>query len=161
MKSEKNKINFVELFIYIISAELAGALSALLTGGFGGFFIKYREPPLLPPAWLFPVVWTILYAVMGISAYMIKNSQAYEDDIRSALKNYRAQLFVNFSWSIVFFRFEKLWLSAGIIIFLLVLILKMIVDFRKIKIFAGNLNIPYFIWVLFAAYLNIAIAAIN
>ena len=91
MKSEKNKINFVELFIYIISAELAGALSALLTGGFGGSFIKYREPPLLPPAWLFPVVWTILYAVMGISAYMIKNSQAYEDDIRSALKNYRAQ----------------------------------------------------------------------
>lgn len=161
MKSEKNKINFVELFIYIISAELAGALSALLTGGFGGFFIKYREPPLLPPAWLFPVVWTILYAVMGISAYMIKNSQAYEDDIRSALKNYRTQLFVNFSWSIVFFRFEKLWLSAGIIIFLLVLILKMIVDFRKIKIFAGNLNIPYFIWVLFAAYLNIAIAVIN
>ncbi len=153
----KNKINFTELLIYIISAELAGALSALLTGGYGDFFVKYREPPLLPPAWLFPVVWTILYAVMGISAYMIKNSRAYEDDIKSALKNYRAQLFVNFSWSIVFFRFEKLFLSAGIIIFLLVLILKMIVDFRKIKPLAGNLNIPYFVWVLFAAYLNIAI----
>lgn len=161
MNNEKKKINIVELLIYIISAELAGVLSALLTGGFGSFFEKYREPPLLPPAWLFPAVWTILYAVMGISAYMIKNSRAYKDDIDPALKTYWTQLFVNFTWSIVFFRLEKLWLSVGIIIFLLVLIVKMIVDFRRIRPTAGNINIPYLVWVLFASYLNIAAAAIN
>ena len=161
MNNEKKKINIVELLIYIISAELAGALSALFSGGFGDFFVKYREPPLLPPVWLFPAVWTVLYAVMGISAYMIKNSRAYDDDINSALKTYWSQLFVNFSWSIVFFRFEKLWLAVGIIIFLLTLIIKMAVDFRRIRPLAGNLNIPYLIWVIFAAYLNIAIAVLN
>ncbi len=161
MKSTKNKIHITELLICVASAELAGALSALLAGGFGSFFLKYKAPPLLPPPWLFPVVWTILYAVMGISAYMIYFSCGDRDEINSALKTYSTQLFVNFSWSIVFFRFERLRLSAGIILFLLILIIKMIADFKRLRPLAGNINIPYLIWVIFAAYLNIAIAVIN
>lgn len=65
------KIKYTELFIFIVSAELVGALSALITGDFAGFFDRYASPLLIPPAWLFPVVWAMLYALMGISAYLI------------------------------------------------------------------------------------------
>lgn len=149
------------MLLFIISAEIVGAVSALLSGGFSDFFDKYKEPPLLPPAWLFPVVWTILYAVMGFSAYLIYNSAADTDKRKSALTIYWAQLALNFMWSIVFFRFEALWLAFVIIMALWVLIIAMIVKFRKISPLAAYINIPYLLWVTFAAYLNLATAVIN
>lgn len=158
---KKHRINVVDLLIFIVSAELAGALSALLTGSFRDFFIRYEKPPLLPNAGLFPVVWTILYAVMGVSAYLIYSSGKDRDDVRSALKIYWIQLFVNFSWSIVFFRFELLWLAVIVVLLLLVLIAVMIKRFRDINSAAGYMNIPYLLWVAFASYLTIAIAVIN
>ncbi len=154
------KHNIADMLIFIISAELIGALSALLSGGFSDFFIKYEEPPLLPPAWLFPVVWVILYAVMGFSAYLIYSSD--ENAIRKkALTVYWTQLAVNFMWSIVFFRFEALWAAFAVIIVLLVLIAVMINRFRKINAPAAYLNAPYLLWVAFASYLNFATAIIN
>ena len=149
------------LAFYVISAELVGALSALLSGGFKDFFDKYEQPPLLPPQWLFPVVWVILYAVMGASAYLIHTADTDSISRKNALTLYWAQLGVNFSWSIVFFRFEWLWLAVAVIILLLALIVSMIISFRKISRVSGNINLPYLIWVAFAAYLNIAIAVIN
>lgn len=148
-----------DLLIYVISAELAGAASALFAGGFSDFFAKYEPPPLLPPGWLFPVVWTILYAVMGYSAYLIHSANAPES--KSALAVYWAQLFVNFWWSIVFFRFEALWVSVAVIAVLWILIIVMISRFGRINKCAARLNIPYLLWVTFAAYLNIATAVIN
>lgn len=153
------KINVSDMLIYVISAELVGAVSALFAGGFSDFFAKYAKPPLLPPGWLFPVVWVILYAVMGYSAYLIHSAKS--SDRKSALAIYWAQLFVNFWWSIVFFRFEALWVSVGVIALLWVLISVMISRFNKISPLAARLNIPYLIWVSFAAYLNIATAVIN
>ncbi len=155
------KHNISDILLYVISAELIGALSALLSGGFSGFYDKYAEPPLLPPAWLFPVVWTILYALMGFSAYLIHSSDAAAADKRRALTLYWAQLAVNFSWSIVFFRFEALWLAFAVIILLWVLIIAMIASFYRIRPAAAYLNIPYLIWVTFAAYLNLATALLN
>jgi tryptophan-rich sensory protein len=155
------KRSITDLLIYIVSAELIGVLSALLTGSFSYFFDKYEKPPLMPPSWLFPPVWVILYAVMGISAYMIQTSDADSDTKRHALTVYWLQLAVNFSWSIIFFRFEALWTAAAVILLLIVLIVIMIKRFRKIRPIAGNINIPYLIWVMFAAYLNIAAAIIN
>ena len=155
------KHNISDILLYVISAELIGALSALLSGGFSGFYDKYAEPPLLPPAWLFPVVWTILYALMGFSAYLINSSDAAAADKRRALTLYWAQLAVNFSWSIVFFRFEALWLAFAVIILLWVLIIAMIASFHRIRPAAAYLNIPYLIWVTFAAYLNLATALLN
>ena len=153
------KGNVSDLLIYVISAELVGALSAVFTGGFSDFFAKYEKPPLLPPGWLFPVVWVILYAVMGYSAYLIHSANSPYS--KSALVIYWAQLFVNFWWSIIFFRFEALWVSVGVIALLWVLILVMISRFSKIDPLAAKLNIPYLLWVSFAAYLNIATAVIN
>ena len=156
------KTNLTELIIYVVSAELVGAVSTLLSGGFSGFFEKYAEPPLLPPSWLFPVVWTILYAVMGLSAYMISSSAEPGDSARKyALTIYWAQLAVNFSWSIVFFRFEALWAAFGVIILLLGLIAAMILSFRRINPVAAYINLPYLAWVIFASYLNLATAVIN
>ena len=155
------KHNISDILIFILSAEAIGTVSALLSGSFSDFFDKYKEPPLLPPAWLFPVVWTILYAVMGFSAYMIYNSAADADKRKNALKIYWIQLALNFSWSIIFFRFEALWLAFAVIIALWIMIIVMISKFRKISPIAAYINIPYLIWVTFAAYLNFATAWIN
>ncbi len=152
------KHNFIDIAIFVLSAELVGVVSALLSGGFGDFYDKFTAPPLLPPSWLFPVVWTILYAVMGFSAYLIYSSEA---DKTKCLVIYWAQLTVNFFWSIVFFRFEELWAGVVVILILLALIIAMINCFRKIRPLAALINIPYLIWVSFATYLTIAIAIIN
>ena len=155
------KHNYWDIAIFILSAELVGAVSALLSGGFGDFYEKFTPPPLLPPSWLFPVVWTILYALMGFSAYLIYSSEANKADKSKCLKIYLAQLAVNFSWSIVFFGFENLWAGVVVILILLALIATMINCFRKISPLAALINIPYLIWVVFATYLTIAIAVIN
>ena len=153
------KKSITEALIYIISAEIVGAFSALLTGGFSEFFDRYKEPPLLPPAWIFPVVWTVLYAVMGYSAYLVSRHEG--SNAKRALTLYWTQLAVNFSWSIVFFRFEAMWAAFGIIILLFVLTAMMIRSFKKVEPAAAYLNIPYISWLLFAAYLNFAATYIN
>lgn len=155
------KHNISDMLIYIISAEVIGAVSALLAGGFSDFFNKYEEPPLLPPGWLFPVVWTILYAVMGYSAYLVTHSYGETAQKKTAMTIYWAQLALNFMWSIIFFRFEALWLAFVVIIALWVMIIAMILSFRKISPLAAYINIPYLLWVTFAAYLNLATAIIN
>lgn len=155
------KHNISDMLIYIISAEVIGAVSALLAGGFSDFFNKYEEPPLLPPGWLFPVVWTILYAVMGYSAYLVTHSYGETAQKKTALTIYWAQLALNFMWSIIFFRFEALWLAFVVIMALWVMIIAMILSFRKISPLAAYINIPYLLWVTFAAYLNLATAIIN
>ena len=96
-----------DLFIFIISAELVGAVSALLSGGFTDYYGSLIQPPLSPPAILFPIVWTILYALMGWSAYLIYSEEDAPDRAK-ALILYAVQLAVNFSWSIIFFRFGQL-----------------------------------------------------
>ena len=155
------KRNLFSIAFYIISAELVGGLSALITGSFSDFFLTYKQPPLLPPGWLFPVVWVILYAVMGCSAYRISITKAPDEKKKGALTVYWAQLAVNFLWSIIFFKAELLWGGVAVIVLLLILIAVMLTLFYKLDKVAVFINIPYLLWVLFAAYLNIATAVIN
>ena len=158
MKKEK----LYGILFYIFTAEGIGALSALIAGNFSDFFLKYEKPPLLPPGWLFPVVWTALYAIMGYSAYLISRADAPKDVKKNALTVYWLQLAVfNFLWSILFFRFELLWVGFIDILLLLVSVCVMTVMFGRILPKAGWLNIPYIIWVAFATYLNLATAIIN
>lgn len=153
------KINVTDLLIFIVSAELVGAVSALLSGGFGRFYGELAKPPFSPPSWLFPVVWAILYAVMGISAYMVYSR---ESDLRkNALVIYIAQLAVNFSWSIIFFRFRLLTAAAVTAVVLMILVAVMIYSFFRIRKLSGLLNIPYLLWSAFAAYLAIGTAILN
>ena len=110
--------------------------------------------------WVFPVVWSILYAVMGYSAYRVAEKME-SVAAKRALTIYWLQLGVNFLWSIVFFRFEALWGAFAVIIALLVLIIAMIILFKKVDTAAALMNIPYLLWVIFASYLNFMTALIN
>ena len=157
----KRHNKWLDLVLYILSTEVIGMSSGLLAGSFTEFFQKYEQPPLQPPAWVFPVVWIILYAVMGVSAHLIHYSDAAVRVKRKWLTIYWIQLIVNFLWSIIFVRFELLWLAVVDIAILLILIGAMILGFGKIKHIAGNINIPYFLWVAFATYLNVATIFVN
>ncbi|MDE6776108.1 MAG: tryptophan-rich sensory protein, partial [Ruminococcus sp.] len=134
-----------QLIFYIVSAEAVGFLSAVFSGGFNDFYLNREKPPLLPPAWVFPLVWIILYAVMGFSAYLIQNSDSEGYEKKRVLRVYWIQLAVNFSWSIFFFRLEALMAASVTVILLFLLIFLMIYLFRKISHFAGNINIPYLV----------------
>ncbi len=153
------RINITELLIFIVSAELTGALSRLLSGNSFEFFEILTKPPFSPPGWIFPIVWFILYALMGFAAYLIYKSDSKGRN--SALVIYWAQLFLNFLWSIVFFRFNLTGLSVAVILALLVMVTFMIFKFGKINTKAAAINIPYLLWLLYASYLNIGILLLN
>lgn len=138
------------------------SLLPIIGGGIVGLIISsymdYQDlikPPLSPPGFIFPIVWTILYLLMGIS-YYISNSDDKELD-----QIYLLQLLVNFLWPIIFFVL-KMYFSAFLwIILLLILVVVMIKEFLRIKKLSGYLQIPYLLWLLFATYLNIGVFILN
>ena len=153
------KIKWKQLIACIIIPLLVGGVSALLSGGMSDFE-NVIKPPLSPPGWLFPVVWTILYILMGIASYLVLQSNfVYRK--KSALSVYALQLFFNFFWSIIFFGFELYWFAFIWLVILYVLIIINAVLFYNINRAAGWLLIPYLLWVTFAGYLNFAIALLN
>ena len=153
------------ILVYAISigiALLVGGLSALVTGGSMGLYEDIITPPLAPPSWLFPVVWTILFILMGISAAMIYNDRkASMAQKKSALYTYALSLIVNFFWSIIFFNFRAFFFAFIWLVLLLYLIINTILKYYKIKPLAAYLQIPYAIWVSFAGYLTLAIWILN
>lgn len=155
------KIKWSDLIILVISAELVGALAGILAGNSFSFYKELVKPPLSPPGWVFPLTWAVLYALMGISAYIIHTSDAEDDEKRSAFIIYGAQLAVNFFWTIAFFRLRSIGLSVGVILLLLILIAAMILRFRRVSKAAAYLNIPYLLWTIFAAYLDIGVLVLN
>ena len=156
------QINRSELWISVAIAELTGALSALLAGGYSDFYREVIRPPFSPPGAVFPVVWAILYALMGISAYLVYQADdAFANARKRALKLYAVQLGVNFIWSILFFRFRMFAAAAAVAVLLSVLVLLMIVQFAKIRKLAAWLNMPYLLWSLFASYLAIGVWLLN
>lgn len=147
----KSKSN---LIIAILIPIAVGTLSALLSGGMSTFSV-INKPALSPPGFLFPIVWTILYILMGISSYMIYESDSpYKG---RALEVYAIQLFFNFFWSIIFFGFHRYFLAFLWLIALIFFIIIMIYRFYRISPKAAYLQIPYLLWCLFAAYLNFMI----
>ena len=154
------KIKKKPFIIAILLPLLVGGLSALLAGGMKEFE-TVNKPPLSPEAWLFPVVWTLLFILMGVASYIIYDFTAPEYKKNSALLCYGLQLFFNFFWSIIFFRF-RLYLFAFIwLLILLGLIICTAVRFYRISNVAGYLMLPYVLWVLFAGYLNLGIYLLN
>ena len=155
------KINKKLLIICLVIPLAVGGLAALLTGGGMDTFETLNQPPLSPPGWLFPVVWTILYILMGIASYLVLTSGKSHESIRRALVLYGIQLVFNFLWPIFFFSlsaylFAFIWLVA-----LWLLILATTVSFYRLFDIAGYLMIPYLIWVTFAGYLNLGIYLLN
>lgn len=153
------KIRLTELLIFIFSTELVGVLSGIIAGNSFGLYSSFEKPPLSPPSWVFPVMWAVLYALMGASAYIVYFSD--NDNRRKNLIIYGIQLFFNFIWSIIFFRFQLFGISSAVIIILIALVIYMIMQFKKSNRIAGYINFPYLIWLVFALYLNIGVFVLN
>lgn len=145
--------------ISIIIALAVGGLSALFTNDNMEIYSQINQPPLAPPSFLFPIVWTILFTLMGISSAIVyvKNTSHSQ----KALIIYAIQLIVNFLWSIIFFNLRTYLFAFIWLVFLWILILKMIFEFYKVSKLAAYLQIPYLLWVTFAAYLNFMIFILN
>lgn len=157
------KKNWKNLIVCILIPLAVGSIAGLLTMGGMEEFATLNKPPLSPPAWLFPVVWTILYILMGISSYLIYTSEEpKESNLKSqALSTYGYQLLVNFLWPVFFFDFRWYFFSFLWLVFLWILVAKMILEFRKISPLAALLNVPYLLWLSFAVYLNLGVWLLN
>lgn len=155
------KINKKALIIAIAIPLLVGALAGFLTADSMTAFMQLDKPPLSPPGILFPIVWSILYTLMGIASYLIYSSNTKQEDINDALCVYALQLFVNFFWSIIFFNLEWYLFAFFWLVLLWVLILYTILLFYRISKPAAYLLIPYLLWVTFAGYLNLGIYLLN
>ena len=146
---------------WILLTEAVGGLAALLTQeATRQYGVSIRKPPLSPPAAVFPVAWTILYALMGAGAariYCLPPSA--ERSI--ALRIFAIQLVVNFAWSILFFNFQAFGLAFLWLILLCALIVRMILAFLELDAPAGWMQLPYLLWVFFAGYLNYGVWMLN
>ena len=155
------KVNYKSLLKYIAIPLIVGIVAALFTSNSMKTFDVLNKPALSPPSWLFPVAWTILYTLMGISAYIISISNAEPIEKAKSLTIYTYQLAVNFLWPILFFNFQWYVFSFLWILLLILLVFLMIKSFYKINKTAAYLNIPYLLWLMFAAYLNFSIWFLN
>lgn len=162
MESNKKK-EIGKIIIAILIPLVIGGLSAFFTKDAMSNFKNLNQPFLSPPAWLFPVAWTILYILMGISSYIVyKNKNVFLYKERdNYLILYIVQLIFNFCWSIIFFNIKAYYFAFFWLICLWILILLLIINAKKINKIAYYLLIPYIIWVTFAGYLNIMIAILN
>ncbi len=155
------KVNKKLLIICLLIPLAVGGLAALLTGSGMDNFETLNNPPLSPPGWLFPVVWTILYLLMGIASYLALESRGPEAIIRRGIRLYAVQLLFNFLWPIAFFNLEWYLFAFIWLVALWILILLTAIQFRRVSKAAANLLIPYLIWVVFAGYLNLGICILN
>lgn len=144
----------------IVLCLFVGALSGIITTKeIQGWYTTISKPSFNPPNAIFGPVWTFLYLTMGISLFFIVNSKS--DYKRPSLIVFGIQLFLNFLWSVVFFRFHNIGLALIDILLLWLSILGMIVLFYKVRKVAGLLQLPYIFWVTFASVLNMAILVLN
>lgn len=138
-----------------------GGLSGLITKDDTIMFELVNKPPLAPPGWLFPAVWTLLYILMGLASYLVWVSAVPPAQKKSAAVYYAVSLALNFSWPIIFFVLDR-YLAAFILLCLLWgFVLLTSLRFRRIDAAAGLLMLPYLLWTAFAGYLNLGIYLLN
>lgn len=152
-------VNLRTLLPSLLLPAVVGGAGAVITSMGMEMFQMLTKPPLVPPGWVFGVVWTILYLLMGYASYLVKSSTCFDKQV--ALQTYYIQLALNFMWVVVFFRFGLLWFSVVILALLIAAILLTMKRFAECNVTASRLLLPYLIWCLFALYLNIGYAVLN
>lgn len=172
------KKNWKVFLVSVLIPLAVGTVAGLLTMGGMEQFQSLEKPALAPPAWVFPVVWTLLYTLMGISSYLIYTTECFngksEEMLQSkesrycsskqkekALMLYGYQLLVNFLWPVFFFNFQWYGFAFLWLVLLWILVAIMIWEYGKISRTAAFLNIPYLLWLSLAGYLNLAIWLLN
>lgn len=154
------KLQFKKLIVSLALPLAVGFLSTLVSGGTQEYR-SLNQPPLSPPGWVFPIVWTALYLLMGYASYRIWTADTNPDYKRRALLLYGIQLFLNFLWPILFFGLEW-YLAAFFLLLLLWLAIFLTMRlFSNIDERAGDLLLPYLLWVTFAGYLNLGVYFLN
>ena len=153
----KRKFRLIAFFICIAIPLIPGFIVGLLTSGQNDIYNTIKTPSFAPPSILFPIAWSILYVLMGISLYLIYRNSG----TRTNYILFTAQLVVNLLWPVFFFTFQAFSFSFVWLIILWLLIFAMILSFYKTFPAAAYLQIPYLLWVTFAGVLNFAIAALN
>lgn len=153
--------NRKDLILCLLVPLLTGALSAFLTRNAMEQFERLNKPPLSPPGWLFPVVWTILYLMMGAASYLVRRSGGPRRAVDEALTLYAVQLGFNFLWTILFFNMGRYLFAFFWLVVLWVLILAAALRFYRLSKTAGYLMVPYLLWVAFAGYLNLGVYLMN
>lgn len=147
------KLKKYKYIILNITISLSvGILSALLTTNSMTLYQTINRPKLAPPGYIFPIVWTVLYILMGLASYLIHRSDSQKKE--TALIIYYFQLFINFFWPIVFFNYQNFLLALAILIVLNILVVILIKLFYQIKPLSAYLLLPYLGWIIFALYLN-------
>ena len=149
------------ILIWVLICLATGAIAGLLTReGTQIYSGMIQKPPLSPPRWVFPTVWTALYILMGVGAGLVW-SQPPSADRNRGINRMIEQLIVNFFWSFLFFNAQAFGFSLLWLILLWLLVLDMILQFRKTVPLAAKLQIPYLLWLTFAAYLNAGVWWLN
>ena len=151
-------IKWKSLLINILIPNILGFLGSIIgnvQNGFDGII----KPFFTPPAIVFPIVWTILYTLMGVSSYLIIQSDSYEKN--EALVIYGIQLIINALWTYFFFNLKWFLFSFVLVIIILVLVIIMIIKYFKINKLAAYLQIPYVIWLIFAGVLSLSVYLLN
>lgn len=154
--------DFFKLVIAVVVSELAGVVGSVFTvSSIGGWYATLEKPELSPPNWVFGPVWTTLYLLMGVAAFLIWRSGWEKKEVRVALAIFGFQLVLNALWSIVFFGLHNPgWAFVNIVVLWLAILWTMFVFYRMSRP-AAYLLLPYILWVSFAAYLNYSIWMLN
>lgn len=153
MKTQWNKLLLSLLPLF------AGILSSILTGNSFSYYEQLKQPPLAPPSFLFPIVWTILYLLLGVSFYLIQTTSSPFTSTATLL--YLTQIVLNFLWAPVFFSLQNTLLAFFILILLWVVVFQMIRAFYRISPLSAWLQVPYLLWLTFAGYLNLSVLLLN
>ena len=150
----KNNFNLGNFIIAVLLPLTVGFIAGRLNSQSMEVYTSFEKPAFFPPAWVFPVVWTILYILMGIASYLVWSSSSSKKEARSALTFYLIQLGLNFAWTFIFFTCRLYGLAFLELILLLIFVIITTVKFCKISKVAGLMMIPYIIWLLYAGVLN-------
>ena len=152
----------LKILAFVLVCELAGIIGSFFTApSVPGWYAGLAKPPFNPPGWVFAPVWTILYAMMGLSAYLVYEKGPRRKEVRIALAVFAGQLLLNALWSMVFFGAHMILGAAVVIVLLWGMILASIWLFSRISKAAGYLLVPYILWVSFATVLNISLYVLN
>ena len=147
----------IKRIIYSLLPIIGGAIVGLITSGYMNY-TDIVKPPLSPPGIVFPIVWTILYILMGTSYFITTKDNESNKELDQI---YLLQLLVNLLWPIIFFILRMYFTAFLWIILLIILVIVMIKELLKVNKVSGYLQIPYLIWLLFATYLNLGITLLN
>lgn len=157
--AEYRTVDWKLLLICLLICLVAGTVSGIITGNSVSTYESLKLPDFTPPAIAFPIVWTLLYILMGVSLYLIVSRK--DADIKVPVIVFAAQLLMNFCWSPIFFTYGQYLLAFVWIVLLWILVFAMIILFRRIDARAGYIQIPYLLWLIVAGYLSYSVYVLN